>query len=105
MKRILLATTAIALASVTARAADMPMKAPPPAVAGCAQFGGFYVGVHGDWAVHDWNWRDRDGWVGAMNGGGQFGVSEQSYKSGGGGGVQAGWNWQTHCAVFGFEAD
>jgi outer membrane immunogenic protein len=109
MKKLILAGVSVAAmaAASSSYAADIApvYKAPPAFVPACAQFGGFYVGAHGAWNTHDWNWRDRDGWTGAMNGGGQFGATEESSKSGFGGGVQAGWNYQAGCTVFGIEAD
>src|SRR5262249_17443842 len=96
----------VALASA-ASAADLApaYKAPPPVAPACAQFGGFYVGAFGAWTVHDWNWRDRDGWVGAANGGGAFGNTETSSKSGAGAGILGGWNYQARCTGVGAEAD
>ena len=46
MKNVILAVGALVALSGAAIAADMPMKAAPVAAAGCAQFGGFYIGVN-----------------------------------------------------------
>jgi outer membrane immunogenic protein len=101
MKKLLLATTAIvALGAGAAGAADMAVKArpmlPPPPPA-CAQFGGFYVGAHVGAAYYRGERHDLDSrWAEATSVATDSGII---------GGLQAGWNWQARCTVFGFEID
>lgn len=103
MKKALIAVAALAtLSGTSAFAADMPVKAaaPPPPPA-CANFGGFYVGVHGDATTHNWQSHEESTrlvFIGLPD-------AASSNKTGAGGGVQAGWNSQRGCAVWGFEAD
>jgi outer membrane immunogenic protein len=108
MKKVLLATTALVAAAVTApaSAADMrpALKAPPPIARPlCAQFGGFYVGAHIGWAAYDYNWNDQDGWAKETNNQlpGEITTSRQGWL----GGVAGGYNWQQGCALWGVEAD
>jgi outer membrane immunogenic protein len=97
MHRVIAAASALVALTLSASAADMPMpyKAPPPAV--YSGWTGFYLG---------------------LNGGGGIGLSRSDFSvsgiqfatarntvSGGLGGVQAGYNWQTGMAVVGLEAD
>jgi outer membrane immunogenic protein len=100
MKKLLLATTAIVALGVTAAsAADMAVKARPlpPPLPACAQFGGFYVGAHVGAAYYRSERHDLDYfWEGATTVATESGII---------GGVQAGWNWQARCTVFGFEID
>jgi outer membrane immunogenic protein len=70
----------------------------------CAQFGGFYVGVHGSAESLDWKWYDRDSWA-ANEVDNSLPHDTGRNRTGWGAGVQAGWNWQRGCAVWGFEAD
>jgi len=73
-------------------------------VPACAQFGGFYVGANGGWAIHDRTWVDRDNWI--DNFAFDFNTSNVAHsRSGGTAGVQAGYNWQRNCTMFGFEID
>jgi outer membrane immunogenic protein len=100
MKKLLLATTAIvALGAGAASAADMAVKARPlpPPLPACAQFGGFYVGAHVGAAYYRSERHDLDYWW--------HGSTDVATESGIIGGVQAGWNWQARCTVFGFEID
>jgi outer membrane immunogenic protein len=109
MKKLFLATTAFVAAATfgPAEAADMARpayKAAPVARPACVQFGGFYVGANGGWVYWDKNWVDRDNWI--DNFGNDFNSSNiSSSRNGGTAGVQAGYNWQRNCTVFGFEID
>jgi outer membrane immunogenic protein len=57
-KRLLLVTTAVAVAMLggAAQAADMPLKAPPRVAAAVYDWTGFYVGINGGWARGDLDW-------------------------------------------------
>jgi outer membrane immunogenic protein len=93
MKRILLASfAAAALIAGPAMAADMPVKAPPPAPV--ANWTGLYIGSYmgGLWGDKDWLFT-----------GPQTTTSHRvaSYLGGG----QVGYNWQTGNWVLGVEAD
>jgi outer membrane immunogenic protein len=83
---------------------DFPTAPPVPR---CAIFHGFYVGAHVGDAVHDWTWQDRDAWTFEVSGNDAdiHRDSVSATDSGVAGGVQAGFNWQRGCTVFGFEAD
>jgi outer membrane immunogenic protein len=108
MKTLFLATTAF-VALVTfgpAVAADLApvYKAAPVVRPACAQFGGFYVGASGGWAYHDRTWNDRDNWIDNFSS--DFNSSSlTNSRSGGTAGVQAGYNWQRGCTLFGIEVD
>ena len=106
MKRILLATTAcIAFSAISANAADMAVKARPPVVVPppCAQFGGFYLGGNVGYGYYNHRHEDRGNLVQTIDD--DLPTSAQISNSNWNGGVQAGYNWQSHCTVFGFEAD
>jgi len=108
MKRLAFVMLAFAIGTVTASAADMPVKATPPAMA-VFNWTGFYVGANGGgiWghntvsnnffdgaAVPDARTLAALAGTGAMNGSGAFG------------GVQVGYNWQGATPwVWGVEAD
>src|SRR5262245_60091521 len=70
----------------------------------CANFGGFYLGGNVGWAYYDHTWNDRDAW--AKN---EVDLALPSSVSGTTsgfvGGVQAGYNMQRGCTVFGIETD
>jgi len=96
-----------ALASGCAVAADLPTKAgPAPVMArpACAQFGGVYVGGNVGWAFYQNRWSDRDAWTSELSDDLQR-SNVSSTDNGFIGGVQAGYNWQRGCTVFGVEAD
>jgi outer membrane immunogenic protein len=106
MKRIFFAACAVgALTAGSAGAADLParvsMQTQPRA--GCAQFGGWYLGANAGWAYYDHQWTDRDGW--AADSDTQLPQTVRSTNSGFIGGGQAGYNYQMGCTVFGIEAD
>lgn len=104
MKKFLLATVFATLAG-GAFAADMrpAYKAGPVAVPRCANFGGWYVGANVGYGYYDHKFQDRD----ALGPGIDSGLSStyNDTRSGVNGGVQAGYNYQTGCTVFGVEAD
>jgi len=122
MKRFLLGGTAlVAMFAGSAMAADMPVrapmyKAPPPVMAAVYNWTGSYVGVNGGWGSSANN---RVALAGTDTGaGGIFEplglpgpntapiINRAALKSSGGlGGVQAGYNWQTGTWLFGIEAD
>jgi outer membrane immunogenic protein len=108
MKKLLISAFAVCTIAVSGgmdvRAADMPVKAAPLVRAGCAQFGGPFVGVHGGWAYYDHRWNDRDAWSGESSDDLQR-SNVNSTKSGFLGGVQGGYNWQRNCTLFGVVAD
>jgi outer membrane immunogenic protein len=109
MKKFLLTTTAaVCLAAGSAGAADLARpvyKAAPAPAPACAQFGGFYVGGNVGGAYYDHTWSDRDAWAQNIADNSFLPNSVQSSKSGFIGGVEGGYNWQTHCTLFGIEAD
>lgn len=104
MKKILLATAAGVILAAAAQAADLPVKAPPPAVASTVyNWSGFYAGVNLGYAWGRATATDAP----ASNGvcwatcGTRWGPDVDGFT----GGVQAGWNLQTGSWVFGVEGD
>jgi outer membrane immunogenic protein len=111
MKMLIIATVAGAvLASGSAMAADLPLKAPPPVT---YSWTGFYIGGN---AGYGWGRSDLDttaagptyppGYFAAtslpaINAAGQGSVDPHSFVGGG----QLGYNWQTGSIVAGLEAD
>src|SRR5262245_36045728 len=70
----------------------------------CANFGGFYLGGNVGWGYYDHTWSDRDAWAkNEVSLGLPSSVS--STTDGFVGGVQAGYNMQRGCTVFGIETD
>src|ERR1700759_4657857 len=100
MKRILL--TAVSLGTLAALspalAADLPMKA-PSAVASVYDWTGVYIGGFGGGGFGNHNYTNSNGPVGFTN----FTVNYDS--TGGIGGGEVGYNWQSGSALFGVEAD
>jgi outer membrane immunogenic protein len=109
MSKILVTVAAVGaltgVAPATASAADMPLKAPPtPAAA--YNWSGFYVGANGGGG-----WSDPGGVLTALTAGftglpstampTNYGLK----SSGGFGGLQAGYNLQSHFFLWGIEAD
>lgn len=96
-----------ALASGSAVAADLPVKAPPPACIWC----GAYIGINGGWvgAAGDTitnNGNDTGtGGLGSALAGGALPTSVALGYNGFLGGVQAGYNWQIDNWVYGVEGD
>ena len=105
MKRIVLASICVVGFVGSAIAADLrpAVKAPPIARPACAQFGGWYVGANVGYGYLQHNFQDRDFLAGSIDTG--LPRSTQDSNSGVNGGVQAGYNYQTGCTLFGVEAD
>jgi outer membrane immunogenic protein len=106
MKKLFLATTAlVALTAGSAGAADMAVKArplPPPPPA-CAQFGGFYLGGNVGYGFYDYRYHDRGNLVQTIDS--DLPTSASLNDNRWNAGVQVGYNWQSNCSLFGFEAD
>jgi len=105
MKKIVLASICAVGFVGSAIAADMPpaVKAAPMVRPACAQFGGWYVGANVGYGYLQHNFQDRDFLAGTIDTG--LPRSTQDSNSGVNGGVQAGYNYQTGCTLFGVEAD
>src|SRR5437762_1049049 len=104
MKRSFVVSAVLAcLVAGSAAAADMPLKASPVARAGCAQFGGFYVGAQAGFAGYSNTWNDLDRFGPQTIDGLPLEVSQTG--RGALAGAQAGYNWQSGCTVFGIESD
>jgi len=106
MRNLFLATTAIvALIAVPAGAADlrMPVKAAPVIKPACANFGGFYLGGHVGWNYYEHKYKDLDSFGNLLVGANFETVTntDNDWHAG----VQAGYNWQSGCTVFGVQAD
>src|SRR6476659_711127 len=102
--RVLLGSVAAVAMITSPMAADLPVKAPPPAPAPVLNWTGFYIGVNGGYS---WGRSSRDlNFFNPLNG-----VLLASGTGGGrdlnGGlfGGQLGYNWQTANWVFGIETD
>lgn len=104
MKKSLLATVSTVALSTAVSAADLPVKAPPPAAV-VWSWAGPYIGINAGVARHRSKFFDL-GDPGccqlAFPAGGPFYTAN---KSGLMAGVQAGYNWQFGNVVFGVEAD
>lgn len=107
MRALFLSGVALAAMSLgSARAADLPIKAPRMAVAAAPvwNWSGSYIGVHGGygWASPDYAFPDAGG-VGAFgpNLGGAFGFNHDA--DGGVAGFHSGYNWQFGNWLFGIE--
>ena len=99
-----LGTPAVSQAARAAYAADMPVKAAPaPYRPPCAQFGGWYGGLNVGWGFYEHTHSDRGNLVQTIDD--DLPTEVHSSKSGVTGGLQAGYNWQSNCTVFGWEAD
>jgi outer membrane immunogenic protein len=106
MNKLLIATLSIgALSLGAANAADLraPVKAPVAVAPACAQFGGLYIGGHGGYGYYGYKYADKDFMAQTID----DDLPRSASLSDGNwhGGVQAGWNWQRNCTVFGIEAD
>jgi outer membrane immunogenic protein len=110
MKFLLRTACLVALAASPAIAADMPLKA-PPMVAPVYSWTGFYIGVNAGAALETFDPTtstifSRTGYfanssVPAIGGAGVQTTESTAFIWGG----QAGYNWQTGNAVYGFEVD
>jgi outer membrane immunogenic protein len=103
VRKLLLASAALACVATPGFAADLPMKAPayvPPPV---YDWTGFYIGGNGGWG-----WATEKS-TEILPGSGAFPVGfafTPRHENGGLGGVQAGYNWQpAPNFVFGFEGE
>lgn len=107
MKTIMAAAFSIAALSIgAADAADLAVRPAPAVVAApaCANFGGGYIGVQGGAVYYQSRYNDLD----------RYGLSVSTvdqidqaklYDSSWHVGPQAGYNWQSGCALFGVMAD
>jgi len=111
MKTLATAIAAIALIATPAFAADMAVKAPPPAPAPLPTWTGFYGGIQfgGGWNDEAVNYSPNDtGSAVLINGSATTAPMPNGYRiSQGGlvGGVEAGYNWQWSNWLLGVEAD
>ena len=101
MKRILL--TAVSLGTLSllspALAADLPYAKAPSAVATVYDWTGAYVGGYGGGGFGNHNYNDTSGPAGSAN-------FTRNYDSTGGiGGIEVGYNWQSGIYMTGVEAD
>jgi outer membrane immunogenic protein len=107
MRKFLLASSAIAalMVAAPAGAADMPVKARPlpPPPPPCAQFGGFYVGGNIGWGYYNYDYADKGNLVQTIDD--DLPVHARLSDDRWNGGVQAGYNWQSRCTLWGVEAD
>jgi len=97
---VLAAIAAAAFTTGSASADGYQRRGVAPVAAGCANFGGFYVGGNIGWASVTAHQNDLDG----LTTGGfptSFTVTDDSFT----GGVQGGYNIQKGCTLFGLEAD
>src|SRR5689334_14515569 len=99
MKKLALLVGMAALGLATsASAADMAVKAPPPApLPVIYNWTGFYIGANGGWGS------SRSCWDFVLVGGPVFGDGCRE-RSGGLFGGQVGYRWQSNQFVFGLEA-
>jgi outer membrane immunogenic protein len=103
MKKLLLATASLVVLAGSAMAADLPVYKAAPIVAApaCANFGGFYVGGNVGWKYYEHKWKDKDNYGAGFLLDTDGSESDNSWTAG----VQTGYNWQFHCAVWGIQAD
>jgi outer membrane immunogenic protein len=109
MKKLLLASAALAALSTAATAADLPRKSVAPVIAVPAfTWTGFYVGVNAGYAWGDFkrtSIADRGFWIPANIASIET-IGTRTIKAAGfTGGVQIGYNYQINSVVFGLEAD
>jgi outer membrane immunogenic protein len=103
MKLVLASMAIAALTMGSAVAADMPIKGPRAVAPACAQFGGYYLGVHGGWGYYRHDHSDRGNLVQTIDD--DLPTNTVQADGNGFGGAQIGRNWQSNCTVFGLEAD
>jgi len=100
MKKLWLGIVGLAVfgMAASASAADMAVKAPPPApLPVIYNWSGFYIGANGGWG-------DSHSCVDLFNGAGTDFIGGCGDRSGGLIGGQIGYRWQTNQFVFGLEA-
>lgn len=104
MKRLATAIAAIGLIGTPAFAADMAVKAPPPAPAPIYNWTGWYVGgnIGFGWGDADTSYTPLPTAVGF---GDLLPTTLGLHPDGVIGGIQAGYNWQINSWVLGIEAD
>lgn len=111
MKKVALGIAAVlALIGTPALAADMAVKAPPPASPSAWSWTGFYIGGNAGGAWGNFDPQSTTTFVGLLiapdvsifN---AAGLSQSIKPSGFTGGFEAGYNWQFNSAVLGIEAD
>jgi len=104
--RVMLGSVAALAMISSAMAADLPVKAPPPApvMAPVWNWNGFYIGINGGYS---WGHSSRDlNFFNPLNGVLlATGTGQGRDMNGGLFGGQIGYNWQTSNWVFGLEAD
>jgi outer membrane immunogenic protein len=114
MKRLATALAAIALIGTPAFAADMAVKAPPPAPAPVPTWTGFYGGIQigGGWSSEPVNYSANDPLAAELLNGGLGVPGNQPLasgyrisQSGAVGGFEAGYNWQWSNWLLGLETD
>jgi|GEM_PF-3372027 len=93
-----------ALLAGPAAADGMRVGGRAPAVTGCANFGGFYVGGHGGWIYHHSEWTDQDNYGYNFTGSDHIGDGSNT-DNGWLAGFHAGYNMQRNCTVFGVQVD
>jgi outer membrane immunogenic protein len=102
-KLVCIAAAALAVMVLPAGAADLLVKAPPPAPVPAWSWTGFYIGgnLGGGWAQSEWL---EDG--SAASTGLPAGLQDASFRATGlMGGGQIGFDYQSGAAVFGVQAD
>jgi outer membrane immunogenic protein len=104
MQKIVIAIATFAtIASTSALAADLPVKAPPPPPAANCAWCGFYIGANGGWGWSDITASETPFGPDAIS---QIGFQSFGTRLHGGVfGGQIGYNWQTANWVVGIEGD
>jgi outer membrane immunogenic protein len=97
---VLVAIAATAFATGSAPADGYQSRGVAP-LAGCANFGGFYVGGNIGWATLNAHQNDLDGYFNSGFAPASFFASDDTFTAG----AQVGYNLQKGCTVFGIEAD
>jgi outer membrane immunogenic protein len=98
---VLAAMAAVAFTTGSASADGYQRRGVAPVAAGCANFGGFYVGGNIGWATLTAHQNDLDGITNFGIFPTSFTATDDSFT----GGVQIGYNIQKGCTLFGLEAD
>lgn len=102
MKKLTIALSALGFSAVSASAADMALKAPPP-VAPVFDWNGFYVGANGGYGWNDRGTASGITYSSPVTG---FAATSSDFRPNGGfGGAQFGYNWQRDVFLLGAEAD